>query len=390
MNHYDLIVVGCGFSGSIVAYLAAKHRKKKVLILEQRQHIAGNMYDKRDSETGILVQQYGPHSLHTDKKEIYDLLCEIGEWEPYTLRVRVEIQGKMTPSPFNFQTVDMYFEPPKAMQIKKHLADTFDYAPKVTILEMLNSTDDVVREYANFLYENDYRPYTAKQWNIAPEKLDPLVLKRVPVRLTYTDAYFDDRYQMLPRSGFTDFFQKMLSDPQIEIRTGIDARDHISLDTAGNLLYDGVSLSVPVVYTGALDEFFHYCYGKLPYRSLHFEYETRAAQSYQETASSVYPMASGFTRITEFTKIPCQDGHGKTIIAHEYPEVYGTALGKLPYYPILTERSQNTFGQYRCKAEQYNLFFPCGRLADFRYYNMDDAIEHAAAVYHRLVDSHLI
>lgn len=390
MKEYDLIVAGCGFTGATVAYLAAKRRKKRVLILEQRKHIAGNMYDESDPETGILVQRYGPHSLHTDKKEVYSLLREIGEWEPYTLRARAEIKGKLTPSPFNFQTVDTFFEPEQAMRIKKHLAETFDYAPKVTILEMLNSGDEVVKEYARFLFENDYRPYTAKQWGIAPENLDPLVLRRVPVRLTYADAYFDDRYQMMPQGGFTAFFRGMLGDGRIETRTGIDARQCISAGGNGMLLFRGEPLTVPVVYTGALDEFFGCRFGKLPYRSLRFEYETVETRSYQETAGVVFPMAKGFTRITEFTKLPYQDGRGKTVIAREYPEDYGTAHGKLPYYPILTENSEAVFQKYREEARKFRFFYPCGRLADFRYYNMDDAVQRAESVYRSLTDAGLL
>lgn len=390
IQKYDLIVVGSGFSGGIIAYLAANRRKKRVLVLEQREHISGNMYDECDPETGILVQRYGPHSFHTDKKEVYDLVREIGEWEPYTLRGRVEIKGRVTPSPFNFQTVDTFFEPEKAMRIKKHLAEAYDYAPKATILELLNSTDETIREYAGFLFENDYRPYSAKQWGIPPEELDPLVLKRVPVRLTYADAYFDDRYQMMPQDGFTAFFCKMLDNPLIEIRTGVDARKHISAGEDGTLSFDGEPVSVPVIYTGALDEFFGCRFGKLPYRSLSFEYETLDMASYQENSSVAYPMAVGFTRITEFTKLPYQDGRGKTIIAREYPEVYGTERGRIPYYPILTTESEEIFDYYRKEAKKYKLFFPCGRLADFKYYNMDNAIERATGVYNELIKIGLI
>ena len=181
-GEFDYLVIGAGFAGSVVSYLAAKDGKKS-LVLEKRDHIAGNMYDEVDEETGILVQRYGPHSFHTVDEEIYKFVCSIGEWEPYTLRARVEIEGKLTPSPFNFATVDQYFEPDKAMEIKTHLVNEFDYAPKTTIVKLLNSDDPVIKEYAQFLFEKDYKPYTSKQWGIAPEELAISVLERVPVRL---------------------------------------------------------------------------------------------------------------------------------------------------------------------------------------------------------------
>ncbi|MCI1965464.1 MAG: UDP-galactopyranose mutase [Oscillospiraceae bacterium] len=385
--NYDLIIVGCGLTGSTIAYLAANRKNLHVLLIEKRSHVGGNLYDETDPDTKIVVQKYGPHSFHTDKKAVYRLMCEVGGWEPYTLRARVRIKGRLTPSPFNFKTIDTYYSADRAKQIKKHLVDEFDYAPKVTILQMLNSTDPVIKEYAQFLFENDYKPYTAKQWGISPEGLDPIVLKRVPVRLSYTDAYFDDRYQMMPEGGFTSFFRKMLKNRLITVQTGEDALDHIRPGAGGTLLFDGEPLQIPVVYTGALDEFFGCCFGQLPYRSLRFKYQTLNMASFQETSGVAYPMADGFTRITEFTKLPYQDGHGNTIVAYEYPEPYGTEQGRIPYYPVLTENSEKAFECYRRKASEYSYLFPCGRLADFRYYNMDDAVERAMEMFDMLLKS---
>lgn len=390
MKDYDLIVVGSGLTGSLVAYLAAKKNKSRVLIIEKRAHIGGNMYDEVDKETGILIQRYGPHSFHTDKKEIYELMREIGEFVPYTLRARVEIKGKLTPSPFNFTTIDTFFDHDKAAEIKKHLVDCFDYAPKVTIKELLSCGDPVIKEYADFLFENDYRPYTAKQWGIAPEELDPSVLARVPVRLSYIDAYFDDRYQMMPKGGFTKFVEKMLSNPLIDIKTNIDATEVLKTDSDGSLYLNGEKVTVPVVYTGPLDELFSCCFGKLSYRSLRFDYKTYDTPSFQETSGVAFPKAEGYTRTTEFSKLPYQYGHEKTVVAYEYPEKYGSVDGKIPYYPILTKETQASFAKYKAKADKYKLLFPCGRLADFRYYNMDDAAARAVAVYDNLVKEKMI
>lgn len=382
---YDLVIVGCGFSGALIAHLAAKQLKKHVLVLEKRDHIAGNMYDGRDPETGILVQRYGPHSFHTDNDQVFELVHELGEWEPFVLRARAQIQGRLTPSPFNFQTIEDYFPPQKALEIKTHLVQEFSYRPKITILEMLQSGDPVVAKYADFLFCHDYRPYTAKQWGITPEELDISVLQRVPIRLSYIDQYFDDRYQMQPKGGYTVFFEKMLSNKKIDLQLSMDACQHLMLKDDGSILLDGETVNVPVIYTGALDELFRFKYGKLPYRSLSFEYQILPTCDFQPTPGVAYPLAEGYTRITEFSKLmtlpPDTD---KTIIAYEYPERYGSGKGKEAYYPILTADSQRLYQCYRDEAKRYPMLYPCGRLGDFKYYNMDQAILRAAELFKSL------
>ncbi len=382
---YDLIIVGCGFSGALIAYLAAKRLNQRVLILEKRNHIAGNMYDEKDAETGILVQKYGPHSFHTDNSRVFELLQELGDWEPFVLRARAQVLGRFTPSPFNFNTIEDYFPPKKALEIKTHLVKEFSYRPKVTILEMLHSSDPVVAEYADFLFRQDYQPYTAKQWGIAPEKLDISVLQRVPVRLSYLDQYFDDRYQMQPKGGYTAFFEKLLSDEKIELRLSTDARRLLTLDNDGTVRLEGEAVQIPVVYTGALDELFDCKYGKLPYRSLSFEYKVLQGRDFQPTPGVAYPLAEGYTRITEFSKLmtlpPDTD---KTIIAYEYPEKYGSDKGKEAYYPILTAESQGLYQRYLNEAKRYRMLYPCGRLGDFKYYNMDQAILRALELFEEL------
>ena len=389
IRQYDYLIVGAGFAGSVIAYLAAKAGKRS-LILEKRSHIAGNMFDEIDEETGILVQRYGPHTFHTKDKAIYEFVASIGEWEPYTLRARVDIQGRLTPSPFNYQTVDDFFPFEKAKEIKRHLAKNFDFAPIVTIPKLLNSEDPVIREYAEFLFENDYKPYTAKQWGIAPEELDISVLERVPVRLSYDDKYFDDRYQMMPVGGFTKFFESMLDDPLIDVVTECDALEHLRLEEeSGMICFDGEKLRIPLIFTGALDELFQHKYGILPYRSLSFDYRVFEAPSYGETSGIAYPMAEGYTRTTEFSKLPYQDGFDKTIVAFEYPEKYGTEKGKLPYYPILTEASKALYARYLKYAGRFAGLYPCGRLADFKYYNMDQVVARALEVYGKVSKAEL-
>ena len=381
VQKYDILIVGCGFVGGVIAYLAAKDGKR-VLVLERRSHIAGNMYDETDPDTGILVQKYGPHSFHTMDDIVYDFVTSVGEWYPFTLTARVYMLGKAVPSPFNFTAIETFFEPQKAHAIKKRIVDVYRYEPKKTITELLKSDDPLIKEYADFLFESDYRPYTVKQWGIKPEDLDISVLSRVPVRLNYIDRYFDDKYQMMPEGGFTSFFDRLLEDDLIDVVLNCDALEHLTPDTfTGHILFDGEALDIPVVFTGPTDELFWHRFGKLPYRSLRFEQKTLDIESFQDAPGVAYPEAKGYTRIMECTKLPVQDGKGKTIVIYEYPEEYGSEKGKEPYYPVLTAESADMYKQYATLAEGIKNLYLCGRLADFKYYNMDQAILRALKVY---------
>ncbi|MBQ8730208.1 MAG: UDP-galactopyranose mutase, partial [Lachnospiraceae bacterium] len=306
---YDMIIVGCGFTGATIAYKAAKDGKR-VLILEKRDHIAGNMYDYMD-DTGIMVQKYGPHSFHTDKEEVYDFISQIGNWYEYILRARVMIDEKYTPSPFNFKTIDQFYSEEEAAKLKEALTKYYNNAKKVTVVELLESKDERIRQYAQFLFEKDYRPYTAKQWGIDPGDLDISVLKRVPVRLDYTDGYFDDKYQLMPEGGFTKLFEGMLDSPLIDVELNCDALSRIRIEN-NEIWFDGEKLDIPLIYTGPLDELFDNVYGRLPYRSLRFDLQVHNVDSFQETSGVAYPMAEGYTRITEYKKLPIQDVKGKT------------------------------------------------------------------------------
>lgn len=381
MKH-DIIIAGCGFAGATIACLAAQ-KGKRVLIVEKRNHIAGNMYDYID-DAGILVQKYGPHSMHTDQEDVYQFISSIGKWNPHILKARVMIDGQYTPSPFNFKTIDQYYSKEKAGKLKRRLRECYHGAKKAAIVELLSCTDPLIREYADFLFEKDYRPYTAKQWGIKPEDLDISVLKRVPVRLDYTDGYFDDKYQLMPEKSFTSFFEKMLESKNIEVRLNTDALNYIKITEDGTMEWEGYSMGIPFVYTGPLDELFGLKFGRLPYRSLWFDLQTHNIDSYQETSGVAYPMAEGYTRITEYKKLPIQDVPGRTTIAVEYPTVYGSPKGQEPYYPVLTKESQNMYQEYEMCAKKVKQLYPCGRLAEFKYYNMDQVIKQAMDVYKKI------
>ena len=381
---YDLIIAGSGFCGSTIAHLAATTRNKKVLVMEKRGHIAGNMYDEVDP-AGIRIHRYGPHTIHTNNDIVYTFLENLAKWQEYILKCRAVIDGISTPTPFNFETIDTFYSPDKAKRLKKRLLEEFDGAPSATIVKLAQSKDALIKEYADFLFEKDYRPYTSKQWGIPPEMIDVNVLSRVPVNLSYDDRYFTDTHQMMPVKGYTALFETMLSHPNIDLQLHCDAKERVSL-REGRLYFDGAALAVPFVYTGAIDDLFDNVYGKLPYRSLVFDFQTHNVASYQDAAVVAHPQAKDFTRITEYTKLPEQNVGNVTTIAVEYSKDVMESDDLQPYYPVPTEASAEQYSRYKQLAGQYDNLYLCGRLADYKYYNMDKAIERAFAVFESMAD----
>lgn len=369
----DYLVVGAGLCGGVIARELAE-RGKKVTLWERRDHIGGNMYDYVD-EHGFLVQKYGPHTFHTNGKKLYDYMCRFEQWQDYKLTCGAVWEGKYTPTPFNFTTIDTFYPAEKAELLKEKLKKAFSGRDTATVVEVLAHPDEDIRGYAEFLFRNDYAPYTAKQWGISPTEIDPSVLKRVPLRFSYDEGYFGDDYQVMPCHSFTHFFEKLLHHPNITVQLGVDALERLRIRD-GKLMLDGEVCRIPVVYTGALDELFDREYGRLPYRSLRFEWRYTDKSSVQEAPVVAYPQEPGFTRITEYKKLPPQEGRGSSY-ALEYPLPYDGTDSAEPYYPVLTEESQKQYAQYRDAAEKVPNLILCGRLADFKYYNMDQALERA-------------
>ncbi len=369
----DALVVGCGLTGSVIARCMAE-RGKHVEIWERRDHIGGNMYDYVD-EHGFLVQKYGPHTFHTNKKFLYDYMCRFEQWQDCKLTCGAVWDGKYTPTPFNFSTIDTFFPEKKAKLLKEKLKAAYAGREFATVVEVLENPDPDIRGYAEYLFQNDYAPYTAKQWGVSPAEIDPSVLKRVPLRFSYGEGYFDDSYQVMPIHSFTRFFENLLGHPNITVKLGVNALDRLSV-SSDSLLLDGVNTTIPVIYTGALDELFGHIYGRLPYRSLRFEWKYTERDSVQLAPVVAYPQEKDYTRITEYKKLPAQNRPGSSY-AVEYPLPYQDGTYMEPYYPILTEASQKQYAQYRELADRIPSLIPCGRLADFKYYNMDQALEAA-------------
>lgn len=379
---YDVLIVGAGFCGSVIARRMAEEQGKRVLILERRGHIAGNMYDERDS-SGILVQRYGPHIFHTSNEEVYRFVTRFGIWDPYELHCMAELDGTLVETPFNFSSIEKLYPPEEAKAIIKRLQALYPGISSIPVLELLKSKDELVRGYADLLFRLDYRPYTAKQWGIPPEEIDPSVLGRVPVNLSYDSRYFTDAWQCSPRDGYHVMFQELLSHPLITVQTGEDALEQLSV-LDGEMLWGDEKMPLPVVYTGAIDELFGYRFGRLPYRSLRFEYQNLAMESFQPAAVIAYPQAEGYTRITEYKKLPEQQVEGETIIAREFPIPVRPDEYVEPYYPIPTNDSEAAYQQYQRAAQAVPGLYMCGRLANYRYYNMDKAIEKAFEIYNEI------
>lgn len=377
----EALVVGCGLCGSVIARSLAE-RGFAVEIWDLRDHIGGNMFDYVD-EHGILVHKYGPHTFHTSKKQLYDYVCRFESWIPYKLTCGAVWDGKYTPTPFNFTTIDTFYPKDKGNALKARLMEEYAGRSTATVVEVLENENEDIREYARFLFQNDYAPYTAKQWGVSPDEIDPSVLKRVPLRFSYDEGYFDDEYQIMPEHSYSEFFSKLLSHPNISVKLNTDALDHIRI-SGNSVLLDGVEIDIPVIYTGPIDELFSCVYGALPYRSLRFEWRhDENVDSFQPAPVVAYPQEPGYTRITEYKKLPVQTCNG-TSYAIEYSLPYEEGKQQEPYYPVLTGASIERYNKYKTLADGIPSLHCCGRLGDFKYYNMDQALARALEICEKL------
>jgi UDP-galactopyranose mutase len=374
-----IIVIGTGFSGAILARKIAEELDLKVEIVEKRAHIGGNMYDEFD-ERGILIQKYGPHFLNTNKYFVIEFLKKYADLFQHCTKLLSFIDGKYVRLPFNFETVQQLIGAENAENLLAKFRAEYHGRERVSVLELIDSKDERIASYGKLLFEKAYKTYTAKQWGIPVEKIDKYVLDRVPMAMNYDERYLNKDFQYLPKNGFTKLFENMLDHKNLSVSLNTDALPHISLDERGKAIkYDGELVDC-FVFTGPIDELFGFKYGSLPYRSLDIRYEYSESESILPSEIVSYPQVEGYTRSTEYKKIMFDSSKTcGTVVATEYPLEYKkeAEIGNIPYYPVLTDESKQMYEKYLMEAKQYKNIFLCGRLAEFRYYNMDICIEHA-------------
>lgn len=377
---YDIIIIGTGYAGAVSARILAE-KGKKILIIEERDHIGGNAFDETD-EHGILIHTYGPHIFHTKDKEVYDFLGRFTEWIPYHHKVVGNVYGKYIPIPFNLNSIRMVYEKEKAEDIIEKLISEYGKETAIPILRLRENKDEAIRELADYVYENVFVKYTGKQWGLKPDEIDPAVTARVPVILTERDGYFTDEYQAMPQEGYTALFKKMLAHPDIDIRLNTSAKDILKLEN-GKILFECAEFEGKVIFTGMTDELFDRCFGSLPYRSLKFDFSYHNTDSYQPEAVVNYTVDEDFTRITEFKKMTGQKVKGTTIMK-EYSLKFVPDTELIPYYAILNDENKALYNKYAGLATEYKNLYLLGRLAEYQYYNMDAITKKALELCERI------
>jgi len=359
---FDYLIVGAGFAGSVLAERLARGSNKKVLLCDRRPHIGGNAYDHYN-EDGILVHKYGPHIFHTNSREVFEYLSRFTEWRPYQHRVRASVDGQIVPIPINLDTINTLYG------LKLTSFEVSDFFKKVAEpREQIRTSEDVViNSVGRELYEKFFKNYTRKQWGLDPSELDACVTARVPTRTNRDDRYFTDTYQAMPLHGFTHMFENMLDHPHIKILLNCDYRE--------------IEKEIPhreMIYTGPVDAFFGYCYGKLPYRSLEFKHETHNVRTFQSAPVVNYPNEQLYTRVTEFKYLTGQE-HPKTSIVYEFPKSEGDE-----YYPVPRKEHAEIYTRYKALADRTPEVHFVGRLATYKYYNMDQIVAQALTVYAKM------
>ena len=359
---FDFLVVGAGFAGATIAERLAAHSGKRVLICDKRPHIGGNAYDHYD-EAGILVHKYGPHIFHTNSREVYDYLSRFTDWRPYQHRVLACVDGQLLPIPINLDTVNrMYGTNYTSFELEEFFTKVSEPVEKVR-----TSEDVIVSKVGRELYEKFFRNYTRKQWALDPSELDATVTSRVPVRTNRDDRYFTDTYQAMQLHGYTRMFERMVMHSSIKVMLNTDYRE-----IEGMIPYD------QVIFTGPVDEYFDYRFGKLPYRSLEFKFETKNTPTAQSAPVINYPNENAYTRVTEFKYLTGQE-HAKTTLVYEFPTAEGD-----PYYPVPQPHNAALYRQYQELAAATPGVHFIGRLGTYKYYNMDQVVAQALTLYAKL------
>ncbi|MCI3945755.1 UDP-galactopyranose mutase [Pseudomonas syringae] len=365
-KHYDFLIVGAGFAGSVLAERLAAGMGKRVLLIDRRPHVAGNAYDHLD-DAGVLVHQYGPHIFHTNAQRIVDYLSRFTEWRDYEHRVLARVDGQLLPVPINLDTLNGLY----GLHMNEQEAEAF-LAGRAEPVAMIRTSEDVViNQIGRELYEKFFRGYTRKQWGLDPSQLDKSVTARVPTRTTTDSRYFTDSFQKMPLLGYTRMFERMLDHELIDVSLGTNFKG----------LPRGITYQ-HLVYCGPIDEYFDYCYGHLPYRSLRFEHKTVDQEQFQSVAVVNYPDETvPYTRITEYKHLTGQQ-HARTSLTYEFPCAEGD-----PYYPVPRPENAELYKRYALLADELDNVTFLGRLGTYKYYNMDQVVGQALAAYQRLLEA---
>lgn len=379
---FNYIVIGAGLAGSVISERIASCLNREILLIEQRNSIGGNCYDYRD-KNGIIIHKYGPHLFHTDNKEVFDYLSNFTDWRKYHHKVLAFVDGRKIPIPFNLNSLYMVFPEETAKRIEMKLLKRFSYNSKVPILDLKKQKDPDLQALVDFVYRKIFLNYTAKQWGKKPEEIDPSVTARVPVCISRENGYFTDKYQAVPLDGYTKIFESMLHNSKIRVLLKNHHSKLIKIDLKNKKIYfDEKEFKGKFIYTGMIDELFEYKFGVLPYRSLDFKLEILNEKYFQEAAVVNYPNDHEFTRITEFKHIhPVEID--KTTISKEYSRAY--KHGDIPYYPIFDKESQEAYHRYLEYSQEFKNLILLGRLAEYKYYDMDDIIKRALETFEELV-----
>ena len=370
------LIVGAGISGSVLANLIADRLNEEVLIIDRREHIAGNCFDYLATDENITVHKYGPHIFHTNNKEVWDYLSNFTKWHYFYLKPNVMIEGNRVSLPFTLKTLRELFSQSMAERIENKLITKYGYGVKVPILDFQKSKDKDLNFIGKFVYENVFKNYTIKQWGLKPEEIDASVTARVPIYISNDARYFQDKYQAIPLKGYTKLIENILNHKNIKVELNTNYKD---------LSKNKIKQFKAVFYTGAIDEYFDYQYGELPYRSLKFDIRTIDKEYYQKSVVTNYPNDYDFTRITEH-KYFLDEKSNKTIISVEYPQAF--SLGKNErYYPINNDKNDKLYNKYLHESKKLENVYFFGRLGDYKYYNMDLAAERVFELFEKLKNS---
>ncbi len=367
----DWVIVGAGLSGATLAERIAGERNETVHIIEQRHHIAGNAFDEINDH-GILEHKYGPHIFHTNSDDVWDYLSQFTDWRPYEHEVQASVENQLVPLPFNLNSIDQLFDTEKARRLTEKLLSIYKEGAKVPVLTMRESDDPELKALADYVYKHVFEQYTIKQWDLRPEQLARSVTARVPILVGRDNRYFQDTHQGMPSDGYTKMVEKMLDHPNIKL----------SLNTSWESVRDTLDYK-GLIFTGQIDQYFDYKFGDLPYRSLRFDSKTIDAEQFQPVGTVNYPNEHAYTRITEQKHLTGQTSD-KTTLIYEYPQPHERNK-TLPFYPIPTDENRDLYARYRDEAKRHNVLF-VGRLANYIYYNMDQAVAAALKTFRDLRD----